>query len=1674
MRERDWAVEFDPACGIEASDQGEIRDALRNIPCGSDPSQQGHWPGDLQEVRVLRRLAGGRSGSEVIEVRLLLNDGDSHLHVAKLSNRKQAIKEYQATASVTKPERFTMHLSIVAASRGVLDASETSAYAQGRQVVVYQHLEDRHGARGQTQALEEVIAHGVADEAHMESACTSLRQVMQDLACQFHRPLQSEILSLASLNQTLGTDLQLQFERVKPRDDEDVHLDLGITAPSRDEVEAERCTSDEVLLSSCSPPGPRRKLSAGRRVTLAIGEPTLHHNRVTGCIGRARVEAVARGNALKKDLKTELSGIDRLQVNANVVHTRAELRSHLLKTALAAFGHVEETEDDLACDKVSVAHPLRRLYGVVSAGMEPRVVSAVHGDLNPRNVLVRDGRTYLIDFAAARPAGLTLTDYAWLEICSLRELESAGMTWRDLVCLQRQLAVLSKLSVSVDGDCLDKILGAVVDTCPAHLGRCLALLWEIRHAALALEQQHCAPEDAQRHLFEYLTLAALRPLKFPEQEQSPHRVAVCATAAGVAAEALDEAPSVLFETWEPGQVTAFIQALLDSGQAHRPGAIDLLISAREASWAAGEKATEADPQLVQAVFHGPLRPHLSKQRDERRPLAPFITLTGRVLRPGEPLIQQGEGALAMGPSPAMELLWDTRRCVLVADCGAGKTATTRELQARLLRGGVEPQHHAEDNLPLCWPLELSALRISEYLRTGRTCSPEPAQDVPAAPGEPTSVQLIRSCADLDDVAEPTLALMLRLGAVHLVLDDLHKVDASEKPYVLAWIKQCSDECPAARITVCQRAGDYQPDVLRWPAIALHKVRAPQAREYIEDRLRQDDQGTWRSRVKVLYQAIFGDAEAGGLRDLATKPLFLSIMVDHYLKERTFSTTNPGKLVEEYTRGLIKDADDTEIERRMRLLAHLASDMDELGAAIRYDDAVKSLERLRPPNALETLEALLRTTAIVTDPSRRWVTFDNPIIHAYFAATVLAQDEDAEKVADRILQFHWREAAQLLVANPQTPESTVRDILQTALDANLVYGAWLLQAAPPNKFGDLRDRLLTTLTTQLEAKDSGQPAWRQAAYGFAKYGTPQALQALKATAMRGSEAPAAAEALDGLVMMHQWFVPEAEQVLTEVLSSLLDAQPDQLDEDLTVRAVRSIATTGLHRLVGYVWDRIREGTPWPVMRQAWKALAQMEVRPSRALQQTYVAACIRRLPQTMEELAGSADATAVRQLHLEQREILTVLAGHGHLATLLEYRFRTGLADDATWHQLLITAAEQCSADSDLAHLLLHEDTTDWRQLLEGDDDSKALLACHMLLHRGETLHVEQVQQLAATAAPARLLALAGFVHTLNGDDMSAVDEIVRSYASRLDEGYLEPLSALVGAVSNHDLEARPRAALLVDDAARKPGRQPSLYWPWATAWRDSVPDRSEIELFVQAPHLDDSEILKLLSTTDVLLDAPPFDPVPLSDERRDRLEQLQPDDPISLDAHRFIMLAASTGLHRTLSFVRDAAQQPANQERSSTVLHSHPLHGVVPVVPAAHAVAAIGYLSLLAAKEHSSAGHVAFTAHKDLTRMIATLDGADPSLRRARLVGMGFLGDWMEILENLEPEDPVMHHAARNIVMHWVPGPCSPHTDEKNHLVGVARWISERLRHKDIASPTRAALVQIRDSAETQLRRYVR
>jgi len=651
------------------------------------------------------------------------------------------------------------------------------------------------------------------------------------------------------------------------------------------------------------------------------------------------------------------------------------------------------------------------------------------------------------------------------------------------------------------------------------------------------------------------------------------------------------------------------------------------------------------------------------------------------------------------------------------------------------------------------------------------------------------------------------------------------------------------------------------------------------------------------------------------------------------------------------------------------------------------------------------------------------------------------------------------------------------VLDAAVRANAVYGAWLLQATPPDSYRGLRDRLLSGVQETLTSEDSGGPAWRQAAYALAKYGTPQAMEILHDVAVRGDASPAAADALDGLVMMHQWFAPGAGETLREVLRSLLETPAEDLSDDLTVRALRSVAATEQHALSGYVWARLRPSATWPVIRQAWQTLEELGVLPSGEVRAVYAQACAGRLAQLDEDLLECADSATARRLNRERMDLLGVLAGEGRLRVLLDHRFRMGLADQPDWEEYLRRAAGLVLAaapQDELARCVVEvgeKAQAGWLELLCGADEAMATAAAHRLLMQGTVVAGPVLEELGTAlgdaGTPARLLAVAAFVHGLGAEDVPAVERIVERLAVRPSPEVLEPLAALVAALGRHDLAPRPRLALAVDRSVREHGLRQARFWPWAATWREAMPDRTDTGLLLDDPDLDDADVLTLISTTDVLLDAPAFQPLTLDFDQRQRLLALEPGDPTGLAAHRYVLLAASAGLHESLGFVHEVAQHVANNTR--TITHSHPVHGLVEVSMAAHAVSALGLLAKLALADGAVNSVRAEMA--TLMRMAGTTQGRHPSLERARLVGLGFLGDWEELLASLPPDDPVMHQAARNITAHWLPGPLTQSAE--TYLADVARWIGATLRDQRLPAGTRTVLAQIRDTAESTMRRYV-
>ncbi|REK84518.1 hypothetical protein DY245_42950 [Streptomyces inhibens] len=1678
-------VEFAPTCGIDLDDQPYIIDALCDVAVlesdvtveeGEDPPK-GYWPGGVHTVTVLRRLAGGRSGSEVLEIEVSVKKAASFLQVAKLMRHDEAMKEWTAFNALARKHDDTLYVPIVAVSRSVIDKQYAVDFKQ--HVVVYAHVRDRdQNTEGTLRSLEDVVVEAIEDPESTGQGVAALSAMMSTLRNKLYRNASSASEQLLGQeNWSLGPNAVLKVDEIDAEGQGPVRLIDG--NPGAKDLEKPAVTSTELLQASTSPPGIGRSLAKGDKARLMLRKAKVEGSVVSGQFNTLRVHVELTGGVGDRTDVADLIGERPLDVYGTVQYTRSQRWSDLYASCLLAKGDFTETEGLLQYDGTTVEHPMKALLSVLSASVEARTRSQVHGDLNPRNIMFCDKNPYLIDFASFEQDSYLLSDLAWMEVCTLRDCVSPFLSWADLVRLQRYLALLTIVIPLWGADAVASAAAFLVESVREDapvLSRCLALLWALRLGiwkTVPVDDREAWP----RHYFQHLTLAACRTFKWESSRQSEHQVGASTAVAGVASECLGPGFSTLFDQWSANQARIAREMLLEHSDELSWPSADLLTAALVAEGIERpRKAGSAARRAMERLFSGPLasafeelqRHCRNKEFDSSQHYHDFtyIPLEGRVLAPGEPYVQQGEGALTVAPKSCLRLLAQHDVVVLVADSGSGKSVVTRELKMRMMNAfskNADPAKTA--GTPCCLPLSVSAVQLSIELH---------------AASELTPSKILRGLIQLpDEVSQGRLERLLEIGAVHLTVDDLHKVELRRRRGVTAWLKELHVKHPQMRIVVCQRGGDYQPEVFGWPAVVLHKVRELPARTFIADELRKRHPATWQAEFAQLEELLFKDPAAVALRELAGRPLFLKMLVRHFVDTGEVPS-NPGILVHKYLERMLKSGEHAiPVAQQKQMLNKLVSKLGDSGALSR-EEAVQVVGDPARHDAEQDLETLLSTTAVQEDSAR--ITFCNPLVQALCAASVLLEDaqDHPPSVTDRIRKFGWRDAALFLVADPHADEETVAAVLSTAVEANPWYGAMLLQAAPEDAVPGVRQAFLEAQHAVLRSEASGRPAWRQSAYALAKYGAPSAMDVLQQVALNESSAPQAVKAaLDGLVMMHQWFVPDATSTLQGVLCHLLDPAPGvSVEDSVVVRALRSIQAAGLTSLAGYAWSRLEQsGASWEVISQAWDTLAQLRVLPNRALRAVYAQACTRQLSQIDRELGVTAATAAAEELNEERLFLLKRLAAEGDIESLLAYRFRAGLAECPDWREMLDQAARAVQAGSPqnvLAGALLDQEMfgtgpDGWRDLLTQPNEHLAIIGAHRLLSDGRVLGAPLLEEVGAQASAKRLSIVAAFVHCLSPGGQGVLERLLKPVLAKLTADFIDPVSCLVSAAGTLDHDLGLRLALKVQEALLEHGLdQQAVHWPWCTTWRRVLPLRAETALFVDEQGIDSPSLTALLGSVDVLLDAPFVQPMILTPAVREQLFSLQPKSPEGIAAHQFVMLAASAGLFEALPFVHEVA---ANEYNISTIItHSHGEHGLVQVSLAAHATTAIGYLGSLALLEDLMLE--AETAEQALHRMAHETDSLHPSLERARLVGLGYWGHWQDLLSALSPGDPVLSAAARNIVNYWLPGPRDRLGEACFH--SIARWTRRELETGKLPASTQAVLTHIHDSTENRLGRYVR
>ncbi|MFK0187929.1 hypothetical protein ACIQV1_27400 [Streptomyces rubiginosohelvolus] len=1651
-----------------------IIQALSDVPVSrGDRKEEGRWAPGTTSVQVLQKLQGGRSGSMVLLIQAEATD--TSLQVAKLMPHDEAVAEWESFRDGMKDraERFNLYVPVVAVSKSVHQGNPGGFT---KRAVVYQHVQDGSAIKNvRVESLEDLVGSAIRGESDVDSARATIEKLMETLRNALFNGAQiSKKTGLTEENENLGYDLEIVAYAASY--EAGGALTLRWIQPSSQNLLESNVLHPDILESSARPFRSREGLKRGDAVHFWPDDWTYKNMQITARYGPTRLlihlrgaAEESRGAAVEDALQhgAETESTPSLDLFGQIEVQRTQQWSQLLSDHLSSPGaDFVEGGETLRRDGAVVDHPARSLLGVLNSDAARRTTSAVHGDLNPRNIIFCDSAPRLIDYASYRSEGRPLADLAWLEVCLFRDCVASQLSWSEMLTVARLLALLTMCSATWPDDRVEETAARLIQVCrrgSEPMGRCITLLWSIRRAALQLARP-TVESAAAEHYFQELTLASCRTLKWPSEQQEPTQVMASAVVAGTASEAIRSGVNGILSNCRPEHARAVRDAFTDSEDHCSWEDLDFILATSKV----GGEATLSASDIAPHILSGPLRPlaeKLAAQCEDDKNETPsqygmgsYIDLAGRVLSPGDPYVQQGEGALALAPESCLELLKQHDAVVVIADFGSGKTAVTREFRARMLQSAMSRASLDRESPRL--PLTATAQWLSRELE--RT-------------PQPSAAQILSALAPTEDLTEKRVQRLLSVGTFHLTVDRLHEVDGEQLRGVAAWLKKVRTLEPQLKIVVCQRALDYQPGLLGWPAIAIHKVRELQVRRYIAQEL-QHRRPPFRPESVPLEELLFDVPEAVALRDLAGKPLFLAMLVKHY-QEHGEVPVNPGVLVHGYVSHLLGafNSADGSLHPPMRLLKTLVRKMDN-NSFLEHSEALTALELLGvSPEG--TLASLVDTTAIVSGEHRR-ITFCNPLVHAYCAADALAEDarEDLPGVEDRILSFSWRDAAVLLVANPDTATTTVAAVLKSAVQASPWYGALLLQAVPNTRSAEFAESHRSFLQAQrdvLQSASSGRPAWQQSAYALAKYGDSEAIEVLGDVACSGGQEEAVVAALDGLVMMSQWFVPHAKDALGQVLQQLLEADTRAPDA-VQVRALRSIRTVGLTSLTGYAWSHVAAVRPWAVIHEAWNALGDLKVLPSQKLRAVYAEACKSRLEEVDGSLAQTAATAEASRLNEERMGLLKFCASQGDVSVLLRYRFRAGLAENSAWQRMLDEAAafRLESSDPDLvAQSLLQPGSPDvWRdQLAVQGDRWAAVIAAHRLLASGEVVGASLLRSISAPPDAERLGLVAAFVHCLQPSDVSGLEALIEPYLVDLDARMVEPLSSLVSAARALDDQAGLRLAVRVNEALIRHGlEEQAVHWPWCTTWRRVLPMRAETGRFLEEKSLDSDTLRCLMGSVDVLLDAPGFKPVSLSEDMRRKLRDLEPPSPDGVEALEYVLIASSAGLYESLDFVQRVATSKRNLQQ--VITHSHGIHGRVEVSLAAHAVSAVGFLGQLARR--MDAGRSEEDVLDSLQQMLSSRNEYHHSVQRARCIALGYWGEWRPLLSTLLwVQDPILERAAVNVVSHWIPQP----SDGAAELhVEIAQWISRRLQDgTKLQASTRAVLTEIREGIQNTLRRYV-
>jgi hypothetical protein len=868
---------------ISAQDRRRIDGALRRVAIGKS---SGRWREQPSGIVVTAVLADGRSGSLVLQ--LEVHRGTQRLRrIAKVSSLAEARAEWEAYAGLLEQVASVLCPPIEAVTEGVLDprfalpgedeavvytdvdllfadvatsnpgdlmvgtdgVTDPQAVSLGElEAVVHADVRQFTGASASASNLEGLVAAAAAGEPGMvEGAVAVISRLLLLAGSVFYNRCQTaaEPLERLGANLALGPDLQLTADHIE--------ADRWPPTAGQDNVRSARWVSPaEVIAAALALPGTGGsrdgldELRAGSPIALWGLRLRPAADQRIGFGDREFISVEISPAAGQPGLTAQIEPALLCTVHGTVTGTRSALMWERIRHALPDI-HVVGDGIVRAAD-VQLAHPFSALHQVLTEPVTGLVTGTVHGDLNPRNVLIADGQPFLIDYARARLDQALLGDFAWLEINLLRDPLSATLSLADLAEVQRLLALSDRVADLLPDERCGMVDSALAGLAAPHLTASIRILSAIRrHARLAYARaESAAGKSAQPWWREYATqllLAAHRTFKWAGDLQTEAGLRAAVAAASVASEQLAY-PDNPWQLWDRERLAAAIGAFLPL-LPDRAAALPVLASLVSGLDRLGAGADlKKEIQRARARIAGSaivVSPRRVLELRDGHDL--YIDLPASVFEP------RAAGSGERPSASALESAMNAAQAVVLGASGTGKTALLEELEFRLADGALGR-----------FPVRIQASDVAEVVTGARDSD---AND--------TVLRLLAGQIPETGSERAPLPELLVAGAVHLMVDDLDKMPAIGRAGLADSLRAIRRRFPQSPVTVCHRGAEVPAELAGWTGILLGEPDYEQVAVYLTRF--HAARGLTAARAAALIAGVY----ERGLGELTRTPLLLWLL-----------------------------------------------------------------------------------------------------------------------------------------------------------------------------------------------------------------------------------------------------------------------------------------------------------------------------------------------------------------------------------------------------------------------------------------------------------------------------------------------------------------------------------------------------------------------------------------------------------------------------------------------------------------------------------------------------------------------------------------------------------------------------------------------------------------------------